>query len=218
MSKLPIIVVGGGGHAKVLIETLLYQQREIIGIVDGDVSKIGTTVLGVPVIGGDEIVFKYSIKEICLINALGSVKDTKLRQYIYEKFKQRGYWFEQVIHKSAIIASDVQLDEGVQIMAGAIIQTGTSIGSNSIINTGAVIDHDCRIGNHVHIAPGSVLSGGVEIGTGTHIGTGSVIIQSITIGSNSTIGAGSVVITHMIDGITALGVPAKIINKTSIEK
>jgi len=210
MFNLSIIVIGAGGHAKVLIDTLLYQHRNIIGIVDCDSSKIGTTVLGVPIIGGDEIVFRYSIKEICLVNGLGSVKDTKLRQCIYEKFKQQGYCFEQVIHQSAIIARNVQLDEGVQIMAGAVIQTCAHIGNNSIINTGALIEHDCSIGKHVHIAPGTVLSGGCDIGSGTHIGTASVVIQNIKIGSNSIIGAGSVVVDNISDGITALGVPAKI--------
>ena len=120
-----------------------------------------------------------------LVNGLGSVGNTELRAGIYYKFKKLGYSFCQVIHPTAILAKDCILGEGVQVMAGVVVNTGTRIAADSIINTGAVVDHDCVIGSHVHIAPGATLSGGVHVGDGSHIGTGATVIQGVSIGSRS---------------------------------
>jgi UDP-perosamine 4-acetyltransferase len=94
-------------------------------------------------------------------------------------------------------------------MAGAVIQSGSRIGINSIINTRASVDHDCVIGNHVHISPGVTLSGGVEIGTCSHIGTGSTVIQGIVIGNSCLAAAGAVVTKDVIAGVKVRGVPAR---------
>lgn len=213
MSPLPMIIIGAGGHAKVLIDALLLQGKDIIGIVDKEAEKAGTNLLGVPVLGDDTVVLNYAADKVVLVNAIGSIRDTALREKVYDNFKKLGYSFSGVIHPSAIVARNITFGEGVQVMAGTVIQTGSSIGANSIINTRASIDHDCVIGEHVHIAPGAVLSGSVKIGKGVHIGTGSSIIQSIQIGAGSTIGAGAVVVGNMPEGIAAFGVPAKIVRR-----
>lgn len=216
MNKLPIIIIGAGGHAKVLIDTLLMLDEKILGIVDEDEGKIGTEILDIPVIGNDSLISNYSVGEIVLVNGIGSIQYMNARKNVYDKFKNGGYSFLSIIHPSAIIGRQVTLEEGVQIMAGTIIQIGSYIGSNSIINTRVTIDHDCMIGKHVHIAPGTVLSGSVEIGEEVHIGTGSAVIQNIHIGSHSTIGAGSVVVKSMPENIVAWGVPAKVIQKDNV--
>lgn len=213
MSMLSIIVIGAGGHAKVLLDTLLGQDRRIIGIVDQDDSKLGMELLGIPVIGNDDLIFSYQAKEILLVNGIGSINHTSLRGNISQRFKSKGYFFVQVIHPSAIIAKDVKLAEGVQVMAGAIIQTGCMIGMNTVVNTKASLDHDCKIGANVHIAPGVTISGGVEIDDGAHVGTGAVIIQGIKIGKNSIIGAGSVVIRDVMPETTVIGVPGVVYNR-----
>jgi len=212
MSGLPIIVIGAGGHAKVLLDTLLNQEQGIIGIVDKEISTLEKELLGIRIIGTDDFVLHYQTEKILLVNGIGSIKNTSIRKYIYDQFKEKGYSFANVIHSSAIIAKDVTLSEGVQVMAGGIIQTGSTIGPNTIINTRSSIDHDCKIGAHVHIAPGVIISGGVEIGDGVHIGTGAVLIQGIKIGSNSLVGAGSVVIRDVIAETTVIGVPATVRN------
>lgn len=163
-----------------------------------------------PIIGDDSAISAYSNDAVELVNGLGSVGDTALRASIYYKFKKLGYGFRQVIHPAAIIASDCILGEGVQVMAGAVVNTGTKIAEDSIINTGAVVDHDCVIGSHVHIAPGAILSGGVQVGDGSHIGTGATVIQGIKIGANVLIGAGAVVIRNIPNGVTVIGVPARL--------
>ncbi len=208
-SILPVIILGAGGHAKVLIDALRLQSVEILGIVDVDPNKKGLELMGVSIIGSDEDVMKYDSQKIRLINGIGSVRVGSLRRQLFEIFKCQGYHFEKVIHPSAIIANEVILSEGAQVMAGAIIQTGSQICMNAIINTGSLVDHDCEIGSHAHISPGAVLSGRVVVGENSHIGTGAVIIQGVRVGSNSLVAAGAVVIRDMSSNVTVAGVPAR---------
>lgn len=207
--KRPVIVVGAGGHSKVMIDSLLTSSTEIIGVTDSKLEKIGARLLGVPVVGTDEFILKYKPEQILLVNGIGSVGFPSVRIGIFNYFKKLGYSFITVIHPSAVVASEVVLAEGVQIMAGAIIQPGCHIGSNSIINTGASVDHDCCIGLHVHLAPRVTLSGSVQIGDGVHIGTGAVIIQGVRIGGNSVVGAGTVVLKNVVENTKVIGVPAR---------
>jgi len=208
---LPIVILGAGGHAKVLIEALLADAAVIAGIVDADPALGGMQLLGVPVLGGDELVETFPASEIMLANGIGSVGLPVRRRELFERFKNRGYRFAAVIHPSAVIASDVELGEGVQIMAGAVIQPGSRIGSNAVINTRASVDHDCRIGEHTHLAPGVTLSGAVTVGGTCHIGTGATVIQGIAIGSHSVIGAGALVLKNVPSSVTVVGVPARVV-------
>lgn len=192
-----------------LIDTLRLQSIELLGIADADPDKKGQLLLGVPVLGGDEEVMKYPVETIRLVNGIGSVRVNPLRRNLFEHFKSAGYRFASLAHPSAIIAGDVVLSEGSQIMAGAVVQVGCHVGINAVINTGSVVDHDCHIGNHAHIAPGATLSGGVVVGENSHVGTGATVIQRIRIGRNSLVAAGAAVICDVADGATVIGVPAR---------
>lgn len=207
--KLPVIIIGGGGHAKVLIDALLLNKVIILGIVDSDLSQKGNSILGISVIGDDDVVFKYEPGKIQLVNGIGSVGLPIKRQRVFDKFKGMGFTFASVIHPSAVIASDAEVREGAQIMAGAIIQLGSRIGKNSIVNTKASVDHDCIIGDHVHIAPGVTISGGVRVGNGVHIGTGAIVIQGINIADGSLIGAGSLVLKDVSKNAKVKGAPSE---------
>jgi len=211
--KVPIVVLGAGGHAKVLIEALRASSAELLGIVDPDLALMGRKVMGVPVLGGDDKVMQYRPDDVQLVDGVGSVTLPQRRTDLFEKFKKRGFSFATVVHPSAVVASDVELGEGAQIMAGAIIQPGTRIGRNSIINTGASVDHDCQIGDHVHVAPGVTLSGAVTVGAGTHIGTGATVVQGVRIGSGGVVGAGALVLNDVPDKVTVMGVPAKAVKQ-----
>ncbi len=204
----PVIIIGAGGHAKVLYDSLRLLGVEILGVLD-KCPPPSRQAGELPIIGDDSAISAYSNDAVELVNGLGSVGDTALRASIYYKFKKLGYGFRQVIHPAAIIASDCTLGEGVQVMAGAVVNTGTRIAEDSIINTGAVVDHDCVIGSHVHIAPGAILSGGVQVGDGSHIGTGATVIQGVSIGRNALVGAGAVVLKDVPPGAKVVGVPAK---------
>jgi UDP-perosamine 4-acetyltransferase len=207
--NLPVIILGGGGHAKVLIEALKTSKRTILGITDADPAKHNMLIMGIPVLGDDGAVLHHLPGSIRLVNGMGSVNVPRARTALFEKFKSKGYAFVTVVHPSAVIASDVALGEGAQIMAGAVIQPGSTIGMNTIVNTKASVDHDCSIGDHVHISPGVTLSGDIRVADEVHLGTGATVIQGIRIGRNSLIGAGSVVVTDVPENTEYAGVPAR---------
>ena len=213
----PVIIIGAGDHAKVLLDILLEQNVTVIGLTDKSISK-GTCIYGVPVIGDDSEILKYKTDEIELINGIGSVGSTTLRRKVFVSFKEKGYVFKSVIDPSVIISKRAKIGEGTQLLAGSVVNTEAEIGDNTIINTKTSIDHGCRIGSNCHIAPGCVLSGCVTVGNNTHIGTGSSIIQGIKIGSNVLLGAGSVVVKNIKDNSKAYGVPAKMKNNSKICK
>ncbi len=205
----PVIIIGAGGHAKVLFDCLRLQGVKVLGMLDKEGAENGNSNL--PIIGDDSAISAYPSDTVELVNGLGSVGNMNLRTSIFSKFKNLGYCFRNVIHPSAVIAHDCELGEGVQVLAGAVINTGTKIGANTILNTGAIVDHECIVGSHVHIAPGCTLSGGIHIGDGTHVGTGATIIQGINIGSHALVAAGAVVVKNVPDGKKVMGVPARIV-------
>ncbi|MEQ1531343.1 MAG: acetyltransferase [Methylococcales bacterium] len=196
----PLIIIGGGGHAKVLLDVIKRCNFQVLGLVDPNYVSASEH-LGLSVLGDDQAIQNYSYNDIVLVNGLGSLpKDLGLRHRLFTHFQVLGYTFKTLIDPTAFLAADHQLGNGVQVLAGVIIQAGTIIAENSIINSGAIVEHDCRIGKHVHIAPGAVLSGAVEVGDYVHIGTGAVVIQGLRIGTGSIIGAGSVVTKDVADG------------------
>lgn len=202
----PLIILGNGGHASVLVEILMSQGETILGYT---APKEEANLFNLTYLGDDKIVQNYNNADVELVIGLGMIKPSPVREEIFLRFQKDGYKFKSIIHPSVIIAPSVKLGEGVQIMAGAIIQTNTIIADNTIINTGTLIDHDCQIDAHVHIAPGTKISGAVNIQKGTHIGTGVTIIQGIQIGESSLIGAGAVVVKDIQSNVKAFGVPAK---------
>ena len=192
------LVLGAGGHAKVVAEVLRCLDRPVDGFVSPDYEK-GSDFFHSSIIGDDGDVLQWQSEQISLYNGIGSLPSNTLRWRVANKMRKHGYTFNRIVHPSAIVAKDVSLEEGVQVMAGVVIQPETTIGQDSIINTSASIDHDCVIGKKCHIAPSVACSGGVEIGDGTHIGTGAVITQGVKIGIGCVVAAGSVVYRDLED-------------------
>lgn len=209
MSDLPLLVLGAGGHGRVVASTLLLTGRRVIGFLDADRALWGTKKIELPVIGDDACLQDFSTESVRLVNGIGSTALSQIRKKIFEDYKGKGFFFDSVIHPSACVSPSTILGEGAQVMAGAVIQIGAKIGCNVIINTGAIIDHDCVIGAHTHVAPGATLSGGVTIGCSCHIGVGAVMIQSVELGDESMVGAGAVVIRSHAASSCLVGVPAK---------
>jgi len=208
--KPDIVLVGGGGHCKVVISIIKKLDTfNIIGISDLK-ENLGKEVLGIETRYTDDQLEELHDKGIkYAFVTLGSVGNPDNRIRLFEILKQIGFEIPVIISKDATVDESVEIEEGTVIMPGAIINPGTKIGKNCIINTGAIIDHDCTIGDHVHIAPGVTLSGSVKIGTGSHIGTGASVIQGIEIGSRVIVGAGSVVVNTIQDNKKVMGVPAR---------
>ncbi len=206
-----IVVIGGGGHAKVIISVSKKSAGfDVLGYTD---LHDGGPVLGVPYLGTDDRLpeLRAGSPSLMVILGMGAVSRDGLekRKAIQEKITAAGFEFATVISPDAIVNEDVQIGPGTFIADGVVINTGTRIGAGVIINTRSTIDHDCVIGDQVHIAPGVAMSGGVEIGQLSMLGTGSSVIQSVRIGERCMLGAGSVATKNIREGCLYFGVPAK---------
>lgn len=197
---LPVIVIGGGGHARVVIDALRAGGHQILGIVDPKPEVAAGLPKGIRLLGADLSVAKPG--QVIVALGVGSIDvgAKNARPRIFAEAKAAGFKFIGLTHPGAIVSAETRLGEGAQIMAGAVLQPGVALGMNCIVNTRASLDHDCCIGDHVHIAPGAVLSGGVVIGDGSHIGTGAIIIQNIRIGEGAMISAGAVITRDVLSG------------------
>ena len=214
MNKPKIVLIGGGGHCKVVISILKKLNKfEIYGISDTK-QNIGKTLLGVKINSLDSNLPKLlNLGVEFAFLTIGNVDVSNKRKELFTKIKKIDFKVPVIISKDATVDETVKIGDGTVIMPGVIINVDTIIGKNCIINTGTTIDHDCIIGDHVHIAPGVNLSGQVKIGDGTMLGIGSKVIQNITVGKSSLIGAGSIVVKNIPNNVKVSGVPAKIVSK-----
>lgn len=187
----PIIVLGAGGHASVLVDMLRSQGVVPLALVASAAGAPRAVLANIPLWHHEEKILAHRPDEVVLVNGIGSLPGNPLRATLFARYRDLGYRFASVVSAQAIVSDYAVLEEGSQVMAGAIIQAGTRIGANSIINSGAIVDHDCHIGSNNHVAPGAVLSGGVVTGERVHIGTGAAVIQGISIGTDAVVGAGA---------------------------
>lgn len=196
-----IAIIGGGGHAKVVISVMRAVGLRPVCVFDDDASKHGTLLLEVPITGPLSQIdaTKYD-------GAVIAVGNNQTRAKIAAGIALP--WLT-AIHPNACIDPTVKLGPGTVVFAGAVIQPDAIIGAHVIVNTGATIDHDCIIGDFVHIAPGVHLAGDVQVGARSFLGIGTVAIPGMRIGSDTFVGAGAAIIRSLPDDAMAYGVPAK---------
>ena len=205
-----LILVGGGGHAAVLAEIINGLQQPLLGFTDIQPPDADTLLAGLNFLGDDPaILSSHSPDEVSLVNGLGSTGDIKHRATLFNRFIAKHYGFADIIHPTACLSPSVSYGQGLQILAGAIVNTGAQLGDNVLINSRALVEHHCTIGDHTHIASGAVLCGACQIGQSVHIGAAAVINQGITIGNGAIIASGAVVIADVPTDNLAVGVPAK---------
>lgn len=209
-----ILLVGGGGHCKSVLDSLLELNTYLeIGIIDKK-DKIGSSVLGIPVIGCDDdlpVLFDNGYKYAFV--TVGSIGNPSLRIKLYNILSDIGYEIPYIIDPSAKVSKYAKIEQGVFIGKRSIVNAGSLIQKGSIINSGAIVEHDCQIGAFSHIAPGAVLGGEVIVGENSHIGLNATIRQQVNIGSNSLIGMGSVVLKNIADNVIAYGNPCREVKK-----
>ena len=206
-----VLLIGAGGHASVLLELLIEQEVNILGYVSPFPATNKKLFSGLHWFQNDNDILEFDKSTIKLVNGIGSLPSNTRRADLYRQYKKLGYSFATLVSKDAYVSTYAHLGEGVQVMCGATIQTGTRVGCNSIVNTGSIVDHDCSIGSNNHIATGVTISGQVTSKENVHFGTGSSVIQSITLNENAVVGAGAT-ITQDVDKNT-ICYPARIFKK-----
>jgi sugar O-acyltransferase (sialic acid O-acetyltransferase NeuD family) len=211
------VILGGGGHARVLLDTLLENgDVEIRGILDRDGQRQGAEIYGIPILGGDEQLPRLMAAGVThFVLGLGSAGNNEPRGRLFQESKARGLSPLSVVHRTSICSRRAHLGEGVQLLAGSIINASARLGDNVIVNTGAIVEHDCRIGDHVHVSTGATLAGTVLVGSLSHIGAGATVRQGITIGDRAVVGAGAVVVKDVEAGTVVAGVPARVLRRTA---
>ena len=210
IEQKPIVIVGGGGHARVAADMVRALGIPIYGVVDPDRESVA---LRLPteklLFSNDDEILKLDRNEIHLVMGVGARPGSSVRRSLFDKFTSEGFYFPPIVHPAACVANDVLLAPGAQIMAGATVQPGTQFGPCSIANTQSSIDHECKIGDFAHIAPGAVICGCVSIGSHSFVGPGAIVTHNVTVGEGAILGAGSVVLKSVPEATTFWGVPAR---------
>jgi sugar O-acyltransferase (sialic acid O-acetyltransferase NeuD family) len=191
---IPVIIYGGGGHGKALIDLLqVLGGYAIVGIVD-DRLPAGEKVMDVPVLGGADILPSLvSLGVVHAVNAVGGIGNLAVRVKVFKILADAGFTCPTLVHPRAFIESSARLSDGVQVFPQAYVGSAANIGYGVIINTGAIVSHDCQIGRYANLSPGAILAGEVQIGEQTLVGMGATINLQVKIGSSARIGNGATV-------------------------
>ncbi len=193
---------GASGHGRVIKEILESLNQKVDGFIDDNPSV--NEQLGLPVQHSADTVDEVIV----------TIGDNGMRKRVAEKLRCK--FAKGIVHPKAVFSHTASIGEGSVVMAGAVVNAGTVIGNHSVINTCASVDHECQIGDYVHIAPGAHLCGLIQVGEGTLIGAGASVIPCVKIGRWCTIGAGAAVVSDVPDGATVVGVPGRIVWRTSV--
>lgn len=202
----PLVLLGAGGHARVLVALARAAGHPVMGVCDPALAADAVSRWeGLDVLGDDGALDRLPPDRVVLMLGVGQLVSGTLRERLYASWRTLGYGFPALVHPASWVAPGVVLGDGVQVMAGAVIQPGCEIGENSIVNTRASVDHDCRVGRDVHVAPGVTLCGSVTVEAGAFIGAGATVIQGVRIGGRAVVGAGVTLVRDLAPTATVLG-------------
>ena len=204
-----IFVYGAGGHGKVIIDILHLQGVPIGAVIDDDEKLEGNKIFEYIIINAKSAL--ASLHQLNINAGIIAIGENPVREEKARLIRSLGYDLITAVHPSAVLSRTVTLGAGTAVMAGVMVNSDTTLGENVVLNTGCTVDHDCRIGQAAHISPGAHLGGNVAIGDRTQIGIGAVVLPNLRIGNDVMVGGGAAVIRDLPDGVTAVGVPARII-------
>jgi sugar O-acyltransferase (sialic acid O-acetyltransferase NeuD family) len=199
-----IFLVGAGGHAWVVLDTLQSGAAGPVSvrIFDENPARIGTAVLGLTVEKLSDAI-EAQAKSFHV-----SVGDNRGRAALFERLQRAGAMPRTVLHPACIVAKSASVGAGTFVAAGAIVAPVAFIERGCIVNHGAIVDHQCRVGAFCHIAPNATLGGNVTLEDGVFLGAGVNVLPGLTIGRGATVGAGAVVTVNVPAEATYAGVPA----------
>jgi sugar O-acyltransferase (sialic acid O-acetyltransferase NeuD family) len=187
-----LLILGAGGHAKMIIDLVRQANHYHLAGLVADPRPSSSDVLGVPVLGGEEVLQSLHGKGIRLIvNGVGAINRNRIRYDVFVRLAERGFGFPRIVHPRAIVEPSASIAAGVQVFGMAVVGSAARIGFGAVINTGAIVSHDCKIGDLAHLTPGVVLAGRVEVGTGALIGMGVTTAVGVRIGEWARIGNGA---------------------------
>ena len=195
-----LIIVGAGGHGKVIADNAVKNGYGDISFVDDHMEGM---CMDFPIIGTTDELLQWNDGVTDFVLGIGN---NAVRKDIALKYNVN--WVS-LIHPSAQIGLRVSIGKGTVVMAGAVIHACACVGEHCIINSGAIVEHDNILEDYVHLSPGAAVGGTVRIGEMTHVGIGAVVRNNITICGSCTIGAGAVVVRDIHDSGTYIGVPAR---------
>jgi len=189
-----LLIYGGGGHGKVIIDLVTALNRyELIGVID-DRLPAGSQIMGLPVLGGTETLLEMQQHGIHLaINAVGGIGNFAIRQKVFDSLAQAGFTCPTVVHPTAFIEPSATLDDGVQVLSQSYISSDAKIGFGTVVNAGVVVSHDCILGKCVNLSPGAMLAGNVRVEDFAQIGMAATVNLDLKIGARSRIGNGATV-------------------------
>lgn len=203
---MPLVILGAGGHGRVVAETAQAAGLAVLGFLDEDPARRTERPLGLPVLGQTDLLDGPTLTGDAI--ALGVGRNT-MRLKLWRRFQGSRWKLPVIAHPRAWCSPTATVGVGSVVMANATVQTSCRVGAAVIINTNASVDHDCVLGDGVHLSPGAHLAGNVTVGEGTHIGIGATVIEGIRIGAGCLVAAGAVVVRDVPDGQRVAGVPAR---------
>jgi sugar O-acyltransferase (sialic acid O-acetyltransferase NeuD family) len=200
-SPYHILIYGGGGHAKSVIDLIrAISGYPIAGIID-DALPVDSTILSVPVLGDSSKLEDLASRGLKLaVNAVGGIGQPDVRVKVFERLNQAGYSFPSFVHPRAFVEPSAKIANGVQILPLAYVGSDSQVGFGSIINYGAIVSHDCQLAEYVNLSPGATLAGGVIVGNRTQIGMRATVNLDLEVGSCVRIGNGATVKADVPDG------------------
>jgi sugar O-acyltransferase (sialic acid O-acetyltransferase NeuD family) len=195
-----MVVYGGGGHAKTVLEMAqAIAAFRIAGIVDDNIPS-GTLVLGVPVLGGREVLPGLLERGVRLAaNGVGGIIDINVRVRLFELLEDLGFALPGLVHPRATVERSAQVGDGVQVFANAYVGSSAVLSAKCMVNTGVIVSHDCEIGSYSHIAPGALLAGHVKVGERSLVGMGVTTAIGIAIGAGVRVGNGAILYADVPD-------------------
>tara|TARA_Y100001970_G_scaffold284775_1_gene402865 strand:- start:2987 stop:3610 length:624 start_codon:yes stop_codon:yes gene_type:complete len=201
-----IIVIGSGGHARVVIDTLISLNFDIQGIIDVNFKNQKEKILNYPILGDFKKLNEFDIKKNLICIAIG---DINIKQKYIDLILSYGFKTPTIIHPSAFVSKNSIIGQGVFVNAKSTINAEAKVDDHSLINSNSIVEHEVVIGKNCHICPGVKIAGRVKIGDNTFVGIGSNIINNINIGDNVIIGAGTVVIKDVKSNSKIVGNPGR---------